>query len=534
MIENMNLFNYFLSNTKNETFLIQRKAVALLYSIFFAYLFLIILIIFMISSNNYKNDLIHIITPSIIIILITFDLFILKFYSFKKAANFLTISITLAISLQLFIVKPQYELGDYTSTFYFIFVVFSFTTLFASPKLFLPIILIITISLIINIIINHQANFLNYEKRFVMVVTYYFLAIALSVLFMYMQNTLFQTALKRSNNDNKRIYNLNKKLFTQNKDLHKIVEKRTEEISKQNNLLISRNKELKQQNEEIISQKEQISIQKDLIKTNFEILEIKQDEIDSAIRYAKTIQTAILPDCNYLKNKFEHFVIHIPKDIVSGDFYWFSHQNTHNTATSFISVSDCTGHGIPGSFMSMLGNSLLDNIINKEKTLEPEKVLSKMNENIIRLLRQQQTKNHDGMDLALIKIVNHLNNPEKIDLYFSGAKRPLLIYSSQKKELIYLRGNSKSVGGYYQVDNPFTAQHSQLNKGDLIYLLTDGYTDQNNSAGKKIGIKKVKDLIIQNFDKSMELQKEIFLNFLNRHKDTEYQRDDITLMCIKL
>ena len=161
-----------------------------------------------------------------------------------------------------------------------------------------------------------------------------------------------------------------------------------------------------------------IRSQKNKIEEQRDILDLQNQNINASIQYAQNIQRAILPVQNQISNLFESFIIYRPKDIVSGDFYWFTQINN----TAFLAAVDCTGHGVPGAFMSMIGNSHLNEIVIEKQITNPAKILTLLNEKIIVSLRQDETANKDGMDVCFISIDLKSN-----EITFSGAKRPLYI-----------------------------------------------------------------------------------------------------------
>ncbi len=258
-------------------------------------------------------------------------------------------------------------------------------------------------------------------------------------------------------------------------------------------------------------------------------LNIRNKQITSSINYAKTIQQAILPIKEEINRFFDNFIIFRPKDIVSGDFYWFTQINE----MKFIAVVDCTGHGVPGAFMSMIGNTLLNEIVKNQGVYDPKNILIKLNDEVIKSLKQTQTDNQDGMDVCFCKIEK--NSSEKIQLTFCGAKRPLFYYSNNQKQLKRLKGDRKTIGGYVQ--NPkvkFSNQQILISKKDIIYLSTDGFVDQNNNERKRFGSTKFKNIIVKNVDKSLIIQKQIFEKELEIWQDNQPQRDDITLIGVKI
>ncbi len=271
----------------------------------------------------------------------------------------------------------------------------------------------------------------------------------------------------------------------------------------------------------IKSQKLQIEKQRDE-------LDLQNKKINASIQYAQNIQRAILPVKNQLENLFESFIIYKPKDIVSGDFYWFA--KLENLA--FLAAVDCTGHGVPGAFMSMIGNSLLNEIVLEKREKEPAKILSLLNEKVIEALRQDETDNSDGMDICFISI-----NLDNNQITFSGAKRPLFIYKNGEKKLNEIKGDRISIGGAKNRDQKNEGFNNHIIKtdpGDILYLSSDGFTDQNNSERKRFGSNRLKEVILENISLPMNKQLEVIEANLKEFQQNEEQRDDITLIGIKM
>lgn len=272
------------------------------------------------------------------------------------------------------------------------------------------------------------------------------------------------------------------------------------------------------------------------IRSQRDMLDRQNKNITASIRYAMTIQQAMLPEKESLDRFFESFIIYKPKDIVSGDFYWFSGFSNEQKGSKmqFIAVVDCTGHGVPGAFMSMIGNRLLSEIVKEKRIEDPKEILEMLNKEIRLALRQDQTDNNDGMDLLLCRFIN--KNADTVNLTFSGAKRTLYVVKYATGELIGLKGERKSIGGIGEKKEnlKFTDQELVLNRGDKIYLLTDGLIDQNGPDRKRFGSKKVEDMLVAMKEKSMDQQKDIFDESLAGFMKDEDQRDDITIIGLKI
>jgi serine phosphatase RsbU (regulator of sigma subunit) len=313
-------------------------------------------------------------------------------------------------------------------------------------------------------------------------------------------------------------------LTNQNLTLEKRVTERTYEIEKQNEEILTQNEELHQQQEEIVSQR-------DYIEEKNKDLSYKNQQVTDSIRYAKTIQEAILPFHERISAAFEsHFIFYKPKDIVSGDFYW---QETIGN-TQFIAVLDCTGHGVPGGFMSMIGFSILNDIAMKNKAQKPAEMLEKLNQNLVRALQQkdEHALNRDGMDVALCAIEPIEDNQMKVT--FSGAKRPLYYITPSGKELLEIKGDRKSIGGYQPKDKPFTNTEIIVEKDTILYLTTDGFADQNNDKGKKFGSPALRQLLGEMWQQPLNQQHKTIDSIFKMHCGSKPQRDDVAIIGVKL
>ncbi len=272
------------------------------------------------------------------------------------------------------------------------------------------------------------------------------------------------------------------------------------------------------------SQKKLMTANEHIENANAE-LALKNRQITDSIRYARRIQRAILPVPEKMERAFaNHFIIYKSKDIVSGDFYWFV-QTEHKV---FIAVVDCTGHGVPGAFLSMIAHTLLNQIVSENPIIEPATILEQLHIGIRAALRQETGETHDGMDICLCQI-DKLNNKIK----FSGAKRPLLCVSQNK--LTQIKGDRNSIGGLQKEEQRiFTNHEISVQAGDMLYLLTDGMADQNNPNGKKFGSRQLKMLLQEIASKEISEQKQIILTKFEAHQQQELQRDDVTLIGIRL
>lgn len=289
---------------------------------------------------------------------------------------------------------------------------------------------------------------------------------------------------------------------------------------KTNRILLEQKKEIETQRDEIEAQRDFVTKQRDQIAQQNTI-------ITDSIEYAKRIQNALLPQEKYMKKILtEHFVFMKPKNIVSGDFYWVSEKNDK----IIVAVSDCTGHGVPGAFMSMLGVAFLNEIVNKNEILEANQILIQLRSSIIESLHQEYgiLGSKDGMDMALCIIDRKTHN-----LQFSGAYNPCVII--RKHEIIELLPDKMPIGIHaVKIDKDFTNKEFLLEKDDMIYLFTDGYIDQfGGKDGLKFRQKPFKELLLSISEKSMKKQKEILITTMDEWQGDRSQLDDMMIMGIR-
>lgn len=275
-------------------------------------------------------------------------------------------------------------------------------------------------------------------------------------------------------------------------------------------------KSLDERTREVVEQKEEI--------------EIKNRDITDSINYAQRIQTSILPPIKKLQQSFSgSFIYYLPRDIVSGDFYWFDKVSD----SRFVIVcADSTGHGVPGAFMSMIGTTLIKDICNSQQADSPADILSKLDEQLTSTLHQNanESKSNDGMDIMVCEIDINTNF-----LRYSSAMRPMIVYKNG--EQVYLKGSRNSIGGQYdpKEEKKFENEEIQLNKGDLIYMFSDGYPDQfGGPLGKKFKMVRLKSLLKEIHKKPMEEQYEYVKSTFKLWREDYEQVDDVLFMGIKL
>lgn len=264
-----------------------------------------------------------------------------------------------------------------------------------------------------------------------------------------------------------------------------------------------------------------------------DIIEEKNKDITDSINYAKKIQEAILPTMELKEKLFpESFILFLPRDIVSGDFYWFSEKN----GKKLIAAVDCTGHGVPGAFMSMIGNAFLNQLVNEKGFTKPAEILNQLRDLIIDSLKQSDAfgENKDGMDISILAF-----DEQKGTVEFAGANNPLWIAGEPTPEnvsgLTEIKGNKQPIGIYSGTATPFTNHEIKFNKGDKFYIFTDGFADQmGGSTGKKFKYKTFKDLLLSLTQRPMAEQEQVVSQTIHEWKGTFDQTDDILVIGIKV
>jgi serine phosphatase RsbU (regulator of sigma subunit) len=264
-----------------------------------------------------------------------------------------------------------------------------------------------------------------------------------------------------------------------------------------------------------------------IIESQKMLVEEKNKDITDSINYAKRIQEAILPT-QELKNKLfpSSFVLFEPRDIVSGDFFWFAEKK----GKKIIAAADCTGHGVPGAFMSMIGTAFLNEIVNSKDITTPSKILDNLRERIIVSLKQQgmEGENRDGMDIGLLSFDENNRTVE-----FAGANNPLWIIRNGVLEEI--KGNKQPIGFHEGVSQPFIQHSIPLNKGDTLFLLTDGFADQfGGPNGKKFKYKQLQHFLIAEQHLSMPALEMSLRDKLQEWKGNLEQVDDVLLIGIRV
>ncbi len=328
-----------------------------------------------------------------------------------------------------------------------------------------------------------------------------------------------------------------KALEKQNIKLEKLVAERTqalqeanEEIKTKNEELLASEEELRQNMEELETNQEELKAQKERLENAFARLHHQNTKVQDSIRYAERIQQAILPHEDVLASAFqEYFVIYKPKDVVSGDFYWYFevHGEDKKDVKKFLAVVDCTGHGVPGAFMSMIGNTLLREFVESKHIYEPAIILNELNQRIIASLNRRNKQLQDGMDIALC--VMQYTDEGKINLKFAGAKRPLLYFKENLQEISLDR---TSIG--HKSDMQYKQYELVLEKGTALYLVTDGWIDNINQQRQRFGNHRFKQMLSEGAFLPFPAQRAFFLEELENYQQGAEQRDDILFLAVKL
>jgi ligand-binding sensor domain-containing protein/serine phosphatase RsbU (regulator of sigma subunit) len=267
------------------------------------------------------------------------------------------------------------------------------------------------------------------------------------------------------------------------------------------------------------------------LKKSRDIIEEKNRNITDSIRYARKIQHAMLP----MKEKMEkglkdYFVIYEPKDIISGDFYWFNIIGDY----IFLAAADCTGHGVPGALLSMIGHIMLDEVVTDKRIYDPATALAYLHQGFRGVLKQELEKSdtYDGMDLGLCRI-----DLKKREITFAGARRPL--YYVKDSQLYEIKGCRRSIGGRKKEEKRVFTNH-EIETPDkeqetiMLYLTTDGFADQHNPENKRYGSSRLKNFLQGIAHLNMEEQKEALLKELKKHQAYVEQRDDITIVGLQI
>jgi len=304
---------------------------------------------------------------------------------------------------------------------------------------------------------------------------------------------------------------------------------RANKIKKRKNILLqNRNSEVLQQKEEITSQRDEIESQRNLAISQRDEIAKQKLHITDSINYAKYIQSNLLASENELKEILNNgFCYFKPLDIVSGDFFWLNKIENK----TIIIAADCTGHGVPGAFMSIMGINFLNSVINEQQVMDPASILNEINAKIRKSFSHntQSIDNFNGMDIAISII-----DKEKMELSYACAKNKIIHISSNKLET--LSGENKSIGRFIKDDFRYKSHKTSINKGDTFYMLSDGFTDQLGGPNKsKYKRTKLSEFLLNVHQKPMDLQKALFDKEYNDWAgETNPQIDDIMVIGFRI
>ncbi len=294
-----------------------------------------------------------------------------------------------------------------------------------------------------------------------------------------------------------------------------ILEEQTQEIG-------LKNIELQQTQEEMVAQRDFITDKNVQLNTTLQELERKNKHITDSIRYAQTIQQAILPNLQKLERYLgNYFILFRPKDMVSGDFYWITYINPDHY---LLALADCTGHGVPGGFMSMIAYSLLNDIVKQKKILDPTTILYELNQRWHEALMTEQNRAEDGMDVGICSIERKESHTR---LIFGGARIPL--WYIENNEIHEIAATRKSIGSPLDTGRRFESHQIEVTRGTCVYMSSDGLIDQSDELRRKFGRKKLLDFLLNHYQKPFELQKQDLETVLDTYQAQADQRDDITV-----
>ncbi len=330
----------------------------------------------------------------------------------------------------------------------------------------------------------------------------------------------------------------NKKIEAQNK----LLENQKQEITQKHEELQASEEELRQNSEELQTTNEQLTLvkmsieEKNLalgaslveLENQKEIIEKKNQDITSSINYAKRIQTAMLPDLAKVKKALpESFIFFQPRDIVSGDFYWFSQVSEQKCV---IAACDCTGHGVPGAFMSLIGNDVLNETVNARNIHEADQILHDLHSGVVNALNQRATDNRDGMDMTLCVI-----DKENKQVHFAGAKNEVVYI--QNEQVIQLKGDKMPIGGErLDIERFFHKQTVDITAPTIFYMFSDGFQDQfGGDRGRKYMKKRFREFLVEICNQPFAEQEQILKLEFQSWLGGEYQQiDDVLVIGFKV
>ncbi len=271
------------------------------------------------------------------------------------------------------------------------------------------------------------------------------------------------------------------------------------------------------------------------VRNKSQKIEEKQKLLLDSIRYAQKIQNAFLPHADELHETLgNYFIFYEPLHVVSGDFYWIGQKYDQ----VFVAVVDCTGHGVPGAFMSMIGSSLLSKIVLQEKVFDPAEILERLHQEVkLTLHQEKQSETDDGMEAGLCRW-RKTNDETPVQVAFAGARSPLFYTSvdpeSQEVQVVRVKGTKRAIGGKHKSEQrPFQTEWIEIVRGQMIYLTSDGLADQHNKQEVKYGKKRLQELFARLHPMPTEVQRDVVQQELYEFMHGQVQRDDITVMGLR-
>lgn len=319
---------------------------------------------------------------------------------------------------------------------------------------------------------------------------------------------------------------LNEKILRQKKELDLQIEELT--IEKEH--IESEKKKIEEKNAKLWEQSAAIHKEKERIELLKQEVEARHKEVMDSISYATRIQATMLPPLSMVKKYLSNsFILYLPKDIVAGDFYWM--ETSEKDDNLFFAICDCTGHGVPGAMVSVVCHNVLNRAVREFAMQQPAQILDKTTELVVQAFSLNNADNDeikDGMDASLCAL-----NTKTLELQWAGANNSLWIIKPNG-ELIEYKADKQTIGRTQNLV-PFTNHSIQLEKGDTLYLFTDGYADQfGGELNKKFQRKALKELLISIHTHSMEQQGEIILNTFEAWRGKNEQTDDVCVMGVRV
>ncbi|TAE73945.1 MAG: hypothetical protein EAZ85_05635 [Bacteroidetes bacterium] len=286
--------------------------------------------------------------------------------------------------------------------------------------------------------------------------------------------------------------------------------------------------ELAREKAHVIQQSEEMLAQQEEIAKKNALLHEQNQLITSSIEYARHIQSSLLPEMSeFTKNLPDSFILYLPKDVVSGDYYWFYEDKISHRF--LVVCADCTGHGVPGAMMSFLGTTYLKQIVEFEGVRDADEILKRLNREIFLALKQHKRDTKDGMDLCMVWI-----DRETKTIEFAGAKGQMFVIPPKASEGIAYQGDKMGIGGE-NAEKGFTKQVFRYEEGTTFYMFTDGYRDQfSGTTNRKFMVSRQRDLLLSIRDLPFEEQKKIVSDTHFDWRGTEPQTDDVLMIGYKL